>query len=96
VEKSRPVISYDEEGDRLYVSIGEPRAAVNVGIEKGICGRITPAGEFIGLEILNPQGRFGQPPSVFTTEEFVQPLLDRYKDAALKRFSQTPAPASRA
>ena len=51
---------YDAEGDVLYLSIGEPRAAVSQEIGNDVLLRVDPeTGEVVGLTVLNLSSRFG-------------------------------------
>ena len=50
---------FDQEGDVLYISFGEPRKAVSKELKNDIAIRVDPkSGEIIGFTILNFMKRF--------------------------------------
>ena len=52
---------YDEEGDVLYISVGEPRPAVTVDLGESILARYDDkAKEVVGITILNIRRRLLQ------------------------------------
>jgi uncharacterized protein YuzE len=51
-------LTYDTEGDVLYLSIGEPRAAISREIGDDVLLRLDPeTGEVVGLKVLNLSSR---------------------------------------
>ncbi len=54
-------LDYDEEGDVLYISFGEPEAADDADVtEQGVVIRLRE-GKIVGLTILNARSRVYQP-----------------------------------
>jgi len=52
---------FDQEGDVLDVSIGEPQKAISKELENDIAVRVNPeSGEIVGFTILNFMKRFKQ------------------------------------
>ncbi|MBN1963236.1 MAG: DUF2283 domain-containing protein [Anaerolineae bacterium] len=53
-------LHYDQRSDVLYLSAGEPRAAISREVSDDILLRIDPeTGEIVGMTILNLAARFG-------------------------------------
>ena len=51
---------FDREGDVLYLTFGDPRAAVSEEVEEDVLVRVdSTSGEVVGLTILNLSARFG-------------------------------------
>ena len=51
---------YDAESDVLYLSIGEPRAAISQELGDDVLLRVdTQTGEVVGLTVMNLAARFG-------------------------------------
>jgi uncharacterized protein YuzE len=47
-------IAYDDEGDVLYLSIGDPRPAISQELGDDLLLRVEPqSGEIVGLTVLN-------------------------------------------
>lgn len=52
-------ISYDKTGDVLYLSVGDPRAAISEEIGDDVLLRLDlDTGELVGLTVLNFSARF--------------------------------------
>jgi hypothetical protein len=61
-------MKYDPEGDVLYGSLGEPRAAISVETEKGIVYRLDPdTDEVVGFTVIDFSKRFLEHPNDFVT-----------------------------
>lgn len=53
-------LAYDQEGDVLYLSIGDPRPAISEELGDDVLLRVSiDTGEVVGLTILNFSSRFG-------------------------------------
>lgn len=50
---------YDREGDVLYITIGEPQAAISREMENDVLLRVQPeTGKIVGMTVLNFASRF--------------------------------------
>ncbi len=72
-------VSYNADGDVLYISIGEPRAALTVTDDEGLLIRRDPETyDIVGITILDYEQRFRRLPDVAWLESKSLPeeLLD--------------------
>jgi uncharacterized protein YuzE len=77
-------VSYDRDGDVLYLSLGDPRPAVTRGEKNGLLVRTDPeTHQVVGLTVLDYEKNFRQLADVSWVEE--QSLPDEIVDLLKRR-----------
>jgi uncharacterized protein YuzE len=76
-------LKYEREHDLLSVWVGAPQLSDTVEVEPGVCVRVSPSWEVIGVEVVDAAARLNQDAATLQDPAFAQKLLDRYGRAAL-------------
>lgn len=70
-------ITYDPEGDALYIELRRVRAHDSVDIEEGVTADLDENGHIIGLEVLDASERLTPDELGAVKYERLKPLLDK-------------------
>jgi uncharacterized protein YuzE len=81
-------ITYDPEGDALYIELRYVQAHDSVDIEEGVTADLDGDGHIIGLEVLDASERLTPDELGAVKYERLKPLLDKKRQPARRRLAK--------